>query len=192
MSTLVEGIPDELLKNGDLFDFYEAIDNYGFGFEEFAENNFKSFIEVTFITDFISLRKAYLIRDFIQLRLVAHKLKGLFGLFSSKKIHENCEKIQMIIQKGEILVDDLYCSVVKNMLEFFNEFINFAQKINKPIYAELISKFWEYNNLCNELEDFGIRSTFTKDEIDLSDMTIDGKNSQKSVCCAGGDACRVI
>ena len=80
---MVEGVEPELLKNGDLYDFNEAIDNYGFDFDNFSEKNFESFIQTTFITDFIMFRKSYLMRDFIQVRFYAHKFKGLF-IFSAK------------------------------------------------------------------------------------------------------------
>ena len=49
----------------------------------------------------------------------------------SKDINENCEKMQFEIQRGNIHVDKLYLSIVKNMLDFLKEFIAFAEKI-KP------------------------------------------------------------
>ena len=107
---MVEGVEPELLKNGDLYDFNEAIDNYGFDFDNFSEKNFENFIKTTFITDFIIFRKSYLMRDFIQVRFYAHKFKGLFRLILSKNINENCEKLQMNIQKGDINV----MKIVKN------------------------------------------------------------------------------
>lgn len=189
---MADDIPEELLKNGDKYDFQEAIENYGFDFESFAEKNFEKFIESTFITDFISFRRGYLTRDFIQVRFYAHKFKGVFKLMLSKDINENCEKMQFEIQRGNIHVDKLYLSIVKNMLDFLKEFIAFAEKINKPIYPELISKFWESNNMCNDYEDFELRNAITKQEIDLSDLTIDGKTSQQSVCCAGDQMCSIF
>ena len=83
---MVEGVEPELLKNGDLYDFNEAIDNYGFDFDNFSEKNFENFIKTTFITDFIIFRKSYLMRDFIQVRFYAHKFKGLFNCKKNCKI----------------------------------------------------------------------------------------------------------
>ena len=159
---MVEGIEPELLKNGDLYDFNEAIDNYGFDFDNFAERNFESFIQTTFITDFIMFRKSYLTRDFIQVRFYAHKFKGLFRLILSKDINENCEKLQMIIQKGDINVGKLYAKIVNGMVYFFKNFVIFAEKINKPIYNELKDKFYKLNDLCNYYEDFEIKNSFSE------------------------------
>lgn len=189
---MVEGIRDEDLKHGDKFDFYEAIDSYGFDFDTFSEKNFESFVQSIVITDFTAFRRNYLMRDFFQVRFYAHKFKGVFKLMLSKDINENCEKLQFEIQKGNIFVDKLYISIVKNMIDFFKEFIIFAEKIKKPIYPELINKFWECNNMCNEFEDFDVRNQLTKQEIDLSDMTIDGKTSHQSVCCAGEQICFIF
>ena len=183
---MVEGIEPELLKNGDLYDFNEAIDNYGFDFDNFAERNFESFIQTTFITDFIMFRKSYLTRDFIQVRFYAHKFKGLFRLILSKNINENCEKLQMNIQKGDINVEKLYVKIVNEMVFFFKNFVTFSEKIKKPIYKELQDKFWELNNLCNNYEDFSIKSQITNKDIDIDDLIIDRKN--QNVCCEVGNS----
>ena len=95
---MVEGIRDEDLKNGDKFDFYEAIDSYGFDFDTFSEKNFESFVQSIVITDFTAFRRNYLMRDFFQVRFYAHKFKGVFKLMLSKDINENCEKLQFEIQ----------------------------------------------------------------------------------------------
>ena len=184
---MVEGIEPELLKNGDLYDFNEAIDNYGFDFDNFSEKNFESFIKTTFITDFITFRKSYLQRDFIQVRFYAHKFKGLFRLILSKDINENCEKLQMIIQKGDINVGTLYAKIVNGMVFFFKNFVIFAEKINKPIYNELKDKFYKLNDLCNYYEDFEIKNSFSEKNIDTGDLTIDLHNKNKTVCCNIGN-----
>jgi hypothetical protein len=183
---MVEGVEPELLKNGDLYDFNEAIDNYGFDFDNFSEKNFESFIKTTFITDFITFRKSYLMRDFIQVRFYAHKFKGLFRLILSKNINENCEKLQMNIQKGDINVEKLYVKIVNEMVFFFKNFVTFSEKIKKPIYKELQDKFWELNNLCNNYEDFSIKSQITNKDIDIDDLIIDRKN--QNVCCEVGNS----
>jgi hypothetical protein len=186
---MVENLPEEDLKNGDIFNFYIAMEDYGFDFESFANNNFHNFISSTFIGDFISFRKAYLMRDLLQVRFYAHKFKGVFRLILSKNINEKCEKMQVEIQKGNINVEELYINIVKNMHEFITAFVVFAEKIQKPIDKELIKKFWEINSNCNEYEDFNIRSIFSKPEIDVTDLTIDNKKSHQMACCAPGDKC---
>ena len=191
---MVEGVEPELLKNGDLYDFNEAIDNYGFDFDNFSEKNFESFIQTTFVTDFIMFRKSYLTRDFIQVRFYAHKFKGLFRLILSKDINENCEKLQMIIQKGDINVGKLYAKIVNGMVFFFQNFVIFAEKINKPIYNELKDKFYKLNDLCNYYEDFEIKKSFSEKTIDTNDLTIDLHNKNQSVCCNVGSSigCLII
>ena len=186
---MVENLPEEDLKNGDLFNFYVAMEDYGFDFESFATDNFHNFISSTFIGDFISFRKAYLMRDLLQVRFYAHKFKGVFRLILSKEINENCEKMQVEIQKGNISVEQLYINIVKNMNDFLKAFVVFAERIQKPIEKELINKFWEINNYCNEYEDFQIRNIFSKPEIDVNDLTIDNRKSNQIACCAVGDKC---
>ena len=60
----------------------------------------------------------------------------------------------------------------------------FSEKIKKPIYKELQDKFWELNNLCDNYEDFGIKSKITNKEIEIGDLIIDKKS--QNVCCEVG------
>ena len=72
------------------------------------------------------------------------------------------------------------------MVFFFKNFVTFSEKIKKPIYKELQDKFWELNNLCNNYEDFGIKSQITNKDIDIDDLIIDRKN--QNVCCEVGNS----
>lgn len=59
------------------FDLNEAIENYGFDFDSFKENNFQDFI-VKLTEEYETMRKSYIIKDLIKVRAITHKLKGLF------------------------------------------------------------------------------------------------------------------
>ena len=179
-----EEIPPELLKNGDLFDFYEAIENYGFDFDDFSANNFENFINTTFINDFIVFRKSYSSKDLNQAQFYAHKFKGLFKLILSKDISNNCEKLQMDLKKGETEISELYISIVKDMLHFLKEFQVFSEKINKPISKELLDKFYVLNNECNLNEESTLKNKLSG--IEKSDAAIlDSKTS--NICCQMGN-----
>lgn len=184
---MADNIPKELLKNGDIFNFYEAIETYGFDFDSFAENNFEKFIETTFLNDFMIFRKGYLLRDFLQVRFYAHKFKGIFLLMISKDISDNCETMQMTIQKGDINVEKLYINIVSLMLQFLQEFQLFAKQIQKPIDQSLLDKFYDVNQICDELEDYSVKHMLLKQAIDITDLTIDNNTKQRTICCGTGD-----
>jgi hypothetical protein len=76
----MEVIDEEMLINPPYYDFVEA-ENFGCSLDDIAENNFNVFITNTFIIDLIKLRKSYIIRDFVEVRKVAHKFKGSFSYF---------------------------------------------------------------------------------------------------------------
>jgi hypothetical protein len=68
----------ESLKNLPYFDFIEAIENYGFDFELFSADGFSKFLRETYLNNFIELRKAFILKDFLKIRFFAHKFKGSF------------------------------------------------------------------------------------------------------------------
>jgi hypothetical protein len=68
----------ESLRNTTFFNFNDAIENYGFDFNTFMSDGFAKFIKETFIDNFINFRKAYIMRDYPQLKFYAHKFKGSF------------------------------------------------------------------------------------------------------------------
>jgi hypothetical protein len=76
-----ENVPDEpIFRQSPHFDFFDASENLGFDWASFKENNFKKFIEKTFITDFIELRKAYIKREYHEkVRKLSHLFKGSFA-----------------------------------------------------------------------------------------------------------------
>ena len=77
MSDLPE---DPIYTQSPYFDFYDAVNSYGFDWDSFKENNFSDFIEKTFIIDFIEFRKSYIKRDYHEkIRKLAHKFKGSFS-----------------------------------------------------------------------------------------------------------------
>lgn len=181
----MDDIPPELLKNGELFDFAEAIDNYGFDFESsFLEDNFANFIQTTFITDFITFRKGYLERDFSKLDFYSHKFKGNFKLFQSFIVANKCEMMQNATRQGNIHLDQLYVDIVNAMMEFLNALIALAQKIKKPIKQSVLDQFYSYNNLCNDFENNDIKKKLNcKDLIEIGDY---GFNNP---CCSVPNAC---
>ena len=67
----------DYLTNTPYFDLNEAIENYGFDFASIQENNFSGYIE-TFIIDYSTLRKNYIMKNYIKVREYSHKLKGVF------------------------------------------------------------------------------------------------------------------
>jgi hypothetical protein len=76
----------EKMKNLPFFDFYESIENYGFDFDIFQSDGFAKFIRDIYIGNFINFRKAFIMKDFYQLKFYAHKFKGTF-LYEIKYIN---------------------------------------------------------------------------------------------------------
>ena len=75
-------ISDELKQkyfvNPPFYNFIYAEEELGFSFSDFAKNNFSDFLNTCYLTDLISLRKAYIIRNLSQVRFLAHKFKSPF------------------------------------------------------------------------------------------------------------------
>jgi len=69
---------EEELKDEKYFNFTIAQDEFGFDYESFIKDGFKTFLEETFIKDFIDCRKCYISRNYGQVRFIAHKFKGSF------------------------------------------------------------------------------------------------------------------
>ena len=72
--------------NTPYFNFLHAEEELGFLFSDFAKNNFGEFIQTCYVVDLINLRKSYIMRNFVQVRFLAHKFKSPFGYFISKKL----------------------------------------------------------------------------------------------------------
>lgn len=75
---------EEILTNVPYYDFYDACENYGFDLADFIKDGFDSFIDSTYIKDLIKLRKSYIIRDYVEVRKIAHKFKGSFSYINIK------------------------------------------------------------------------------------------------------------
>ena len=76
-------IPDEVKQkyfiNVPYYNFIYAEDELGFCFSEFAKNNFGEFLQTCYVLDLIKLRKSYILRNFSEVRFIAHKFKSPFG-----------------------------------------------------------------------------------------------------------------
>jgi len=70
---------EELMKDSHYYNFFVAIDTFGFDFDTFIQNGFATFIQETYIKDFIDCRKSYITRNFSYIRFIAHKFKGCFS-----------------------------------------------------------------------------------------------------------------
>ena len=66
----------ELLTNPPFYDLNEATESYGLDLDEFKKNNFEEFI-TNIITEYILLRKSYIMKDLTMFRQKAHKIKGI-------------------------------------------------------------------------------------------------------------------
>ncbi len=78
-----ENVPeDPIYMQPPHFDFFNASENLGFDWKSFKDYNFKNFIEKTYITDFIEMRKSYIKRDYHhKVRKLAHQFKGSFSYY---------------------------------------------------------------------------------------------------------------
>ena len=66
-------------KKMPFYNFAYAEEELGFTFCDFAKNNFGEFLSTCYVTDLINLRKNYIMRNLVQVRFIAHKLKSPFG-----------------------------------------------------------------------------------------------------------------
>ena len=75
-------IPDEIKQkyfvNPPYFDFLYAEEELGFNFADFSKNQFSDFLQSIYVTELISLRKAYISRNIVQVRFLSHKFKSPF------------------------------------------------------------------------------------------------------------------
>ena len=124
----------EILKKEPYFDFFEAVENYGFDFEEFSLNGFQKLIKEVLLESFIQLRKAFITRDFEKVRFYAHRLKGSFLLMQSRYVADLCIKIQKNIDSGNIFVEDSYAELVKRISEFLEKVKDMADELSKFLY----------------------------------------------------------
>ena len=121
-----------IFKQLPYFDFYEAVNNYGFDFDSFKKENFTSFLNSTFVNDFIEFRRAYIKRDYHEkVRKLAHKFKGSFSVMSATLIFEKTNSLKMTILTGSIDIHELYSDVVNAMLNFLERLVIVSKHIGK-------------------------------------------------------------
>ena len=65
------------LINEPYFNFYNAIEELGFEFESFQQENFREFID-NFSNNYFKMRISYIKRDYFNLKKFLHSLKGIF------------------------------------------------------------------------------------------------------------------
>lgn len=138
-------INKELLKNGEIYDFDTAMNDYGFPFDDYLETNFESLIKTTFIKEFMILRKAISDHNYEEIRFYSHKFKSPFRMMCSEKIASLCEQIQKSIDEKNFNIDNLCTELISKMLEFFQELITFLIKVDHPPEKNLIDQFWKLN-----------------------------------------------
>jgi len=68
----------EIYINKPFYDWKQAQREYGLVFTIISENGFDSFVQEKFIADFTTLRKCYIMRDYVGIRFWVHKFKGSF------------------------------------------------------------------------------------------------------------------
>ncbi len=66
------------LINEPYFNFHNAVEELGFEFENFQQENFKEFID-NFCNNYYKTRISFIKRDYFQLKRHLHSLKGIFG-----------------------------------------------------------------------------------------------------------------
>ncbi len=68
----------EIYINKPFYDWKQAQREYGLVFTIISEDGFDAFVQEKFLTDFITLRRCYILRDYVGVRFWVHKFKGSF------------------------------------------------------------------------------------------------------------------
>ena len=169
---MLDNIDQNLLKNGEIFDFDLAMNSYCFPIEDLISNNFKDFIEKKINGEFINLRKYYSKQEYKEVRNLSHKLKSVFQMLGAIRLYKCLEQIQKVIDNKEYnYLKQYYLALKKEMNIFIKELQKFTNKINYPIDDSLIETF---DNLMKECD-------LNDNNCKLSDIkTVDTKNNDKS------------
>ena len=169
---MLDNIDQNLLKNGEIFDFDLAMNSYCFPIEDLITNNFKDFIEKKINGEFINLRKYYGKQEFQEVRNLSHKLKSVFQMLGAIRLYKCLEQIQKVIDNKEYnYLKQYYLALKKEMNIFIKELQKFTNEINYPIDDSLIETF---DHLMKECD-------FNDNNCKLSDIkTVDTKNNDKS------------
>ena len=83
---MVDNIDPDLLKNGEIFDFDLAANTYYFPVDDLLEDNFQGFINGKIKGEFINIRKAFVNKDYQQVRNLSHKLKSVFSMLGALRL----------------------------------------------------------------------------------------------------------
>ena len=189
---MIDNIPPNLLKNGEIFDFDLAMNSYCFPIEDLISNNFKDFIEKKINGEFINLRKYYCKQEYQEVRNISHKLKSMFQMLGAIRLYKCLEQIQKIIDNKELAnLKQNYLVLIKEMDIFIKELQNFCININYPIDESLIEKYEQMMKEC-DLNDNNSKSTeVTKNnekgeenkfDLDNGNIEIDNINHNNPCC----------
>ena len=189
---MIDNIPPNLLKNGEIFDFDLAMNSYCFPIEDLISNNFKDFIEKKINGEFINLRKYYCKQEYQEVRNISHKLKSMFQMLGAIRLYKCLEQIQKIIDNKEFAnLKQNYLVLIKEMDIFIKALKNFTNNINYPIDESLIETYEQLMKEC-DLNDNNSKSTeVTKNnekgeenklDLDNGNIEIDNINHNNPCC----------
>ena len=189
---MIDNIPPNLLKNGEIFDFDLAMNSYCFPIEDLISNNFKDFIEKKINGEFINLRKYYCKQEYQEVRNISHKLKSMFQMLGAIRLYKCLEQIQKIIDNKELAnLKQNYLVLIKEMDIFIKALKNFTNNINYPIDESLIETYEQLMKEC-DLNDNNSKSTeITKNnekgaenklDLDNGNIEIDNINHNNPCC----------
>ena len=65
-------------QNKPFWDFKYAVEEYGFDFLYFSNNNFEDFIKTKFLNELVLLRTSFQQKDLRKIEIFSHNLKGSF------------------------------------------------------------------------------------------------------------------
>ena len=180
---MVENIDPELLKNGDIFDFDLAANTYYFPVDDLLEDNFQNFISTKINGDYIKMRKAFINKDYQELRNLSHKLKSVFSMIGAMRLFKCSEQIQKCVDNKNLdNIEDTYISLIKEMNIFFKELVNFSNNVDHPISNSIIRKFEELSKECDLNESNKIKS-----QINSKDTGDNSKNEENIINLEDGN-----
>ena len=84
---MVDNLSQNLLKNGETFDFDLSMNSYCFPVEDLITNNFKYFFEKKINGEFINLRKYYGKQEYQEVRNISHKLKSIYQMLGAIRLY---------------------------------------------------------------------------------------------------------
>ena len=162
---MVENIDPELLKNGEIFDFDLAANTYYFPVDDLLEDNFQNFINTKINGDYIKMRKAFINKDYQELRNLSHKLKSVFSMIGAVRLYKCSEQIQKCVDSKNLdNIEDTYISLIKEMNIFFKELVNFSNNVDYPISNSIIRQFEDLSKECDLNESNKIKSQINSND----------------------------